>query len=148
MPEKAPRVIILIPSVLYPRPSRSPLILVQFYPSVPLWKCWVISVSLTGNVRRPNRLTLSDCVISCICSCNWLTFRMLVLLAWKLKRTTRFISYFPVRNPLITHRFYILFYTKTLRLINKTIHPRRSISIYYKPFPFPLTLVGVFFISF
>lgn len=32
-----------------------------------LCKCWVISVSLTVNVRRPNRLTLSDCVISCIC---------------------------------------------------------------------------------
>lgn len=32
-----------------------------------LCKCRVISVSLTVNVRRPNRLTLSDCVISCTC---------------------------------------------------------------------------------
>ena len=35
----------------------------------PLWKCGVISVSLTVNVRRPNRLTLSDCEIS------WTRFR-------------------------------------------------------------------------
>lgn len=33
-----------------------------------LCKCRVISVSLTINVRRPNRLTLSDCVISFTCS--------------------------------------------------------------------------------
>lgn len=30
-------------------------------------KFQVISVSLSVNVRKPNRLTLSDCVISCIC---------------------------------------------------------------------------------
>lgn len=32
-----------------------------------LCKFQVISVSLSFNVRKPNRLTLSDCVISCIC---------------------------------------------------------------------------------
>lgn len=42
------------------------------FPEFPLYprslcKFQVISVSLSVNVRKPNRLTLSDCVISCIC---------------------------------------------------------------------------------